>query len=650
MSNSIYKSSKSSKDINFKNVWKKAHFIPKNESDLNRILISGIYSKLEIMRITFENENIKKNKKKKMNRMYIFLREQQVCLLEKCYTRCMFDVLSYYYMGCLLEFLHETGIESKKKKLKKGDIIQLGGGGPSHIIYIIQFYIFAIALLNAPVSYANKNTIVPTEIVKDIQPFRRAINEKEDLQPEEKQLLNYGMDNFLSNIDSISGMYLSTMPNQKGEVKFENVVKKDDVSVIQEYISRLNKDIMGINSELKSICVPLTKKFIQNDKEILKMLTSAKYKKEIKKKSESEQIMPYISGYTRTNEDFPLVEINPQSENDILKKEESAYTKRQIEVFKENMHDNYLNLLCDRSSPAPFYKMEASSSIFTKNVYGFSLYTRFRDVESLSILASIVHGEISIVKEIIENKMVLLENKNIQEDDIIGYESLIERLNVFLGILTSSTNFNIGQIDVSDAKFTDEIEPIFIKTQYAYNKYNQSVKLLKKPFPKKEDELKEFLAMKESLANMKNEEAKRYIYEWFNSMRSYTEIAVESSGIIGNSISRSIVDLKDGFIPILTWFENFGIQSKSVIYSITLLVFLFYFGKPLSQLLIRKKSSKTQKKISPTTNTERKSRRNSSFEPSIRRRRWDVRGDNPENVAYAQSINALNNMNRLISP
>ena len=84
------------------------------------------------------------------------------------------------------------------------------------------------------------------------------------------------------------------------------------------------------------------------------------------------------------------------------------------------------------------------------------------------------------------------------ESDFLRYESLAERLKVFLGILTSSSNFEIGTLELSSVYALKRIEPVFEKTQYALAQYNESVQLLKQLFPKTHEKNREFRLYSES--------------------------------------------------------------------------------------------------------------------------------------------------------
>lgn len=604
-SNNSKKSNKSKKSNTPKigKLWNKTLQIPKSGKHIDRVISLAIFSKLEIIRETIR-EDVRTAAALTVDNMYLFLNKQRLGMLEKAYVRSMFDILSYAYMGRLNDILHESGIRTKKSKAKKGKIVQMGGG-PLHVIYIIQFYVFALVLLNSSVSYASENKIVSAEVMRNIEPIRQMIESKTDMKPEEKTIVKYSMDNFLSNLDNISSMYLSTMPDQHGTIQFKNVIHKDDIKIIQEYITQLNKDIVELNSELKSVCVPLSKKFIQNDKDVLKMLSSAKYQKELRTQAASQSNMQYVSGFTQTNNELPLVQLLPTLENEMLESEENEYMNRQVKEFQQSMNDQYLQLLCERATPAPFYKFEAKPSMFSSKVNGFALYTRFRDPESLSMLASIVHGEISMLKEILKKKDVLMENENINNKEVLRYESLLERSKVFLGILTSATNFNIGQIEVEDAAMIDKVEPIFIKTQHAFQQYNKSIELMKKAFPQKEEELEEFRMYSEALGNMKDEETKQYIYEWFRPMKPYTQVAYETGEVIGTHVESAISNVSTSLYPALRWLEGLGVGIERMLYSTCLLLFLWWFGKPLGQMMTKKKS-KTEKRRTPSKSSSSK--------------------------------------------
>ena len=260
---------------------------------------------------------------------------------------------------------------------------------------------------------------------------------------------------------------------------------------------------------------------------------------------------------------------------------------RQVGELKTNFNEQYLNLLCDRASPAPYYQFGSTSSYLVDSVNDLFLNTRFRDPESLSMLTAIAHGELSILKELMENKDMLMNQKKLTKEDVLRYESLKERMVVFLRILTSATNFDINQVDVNDANMFGKIQPIMIKTQLALQEYNKSVALLKKPFPKTDEDLRQLRDLQLDIQKRDFEKAKEDIYGRFVPVKPYLTVAWETGKTIGKNTGNIALELANAakqLAPVLMWLERLGIGTEKLVMSVCLLLFLYYFGRPLGQL------------------------------------------------------------------
>lgn len=603
------------KSISINSLWEKSFHIPKSSKDVERLMRLVLYTKLEIIRETHLQEvsskraKPKQKKKNVVDHTYDFLNQQRIVFLEKAYMRAMFDLLAYSYIGECMNLLNNEGLWKKQRKEKTSNIEYMDGGGKppgksSPIIYLIQFYTFSIFLLNASFSYAtasNEHTIVPTTAFETIQPIRNEIENSSVLKPNEKRLIIYGIDSFLSNVDNISKIYLSKLPEKEGRLQIQHSLHKSDIPLIEEYITLLNTQIYEINSELRNVCHGLSKKFIQNEAEVLEMLFSSEQLQQLHNEAKRDVKTPYMTGITSIDEPEKIPYLIVETE-DIQNRQRDLMTKKQVDELHTQLKDDYLHTLCMYSSPAPYYSLDIASNsynLFSNHVQYITLHSAFSTPEMLSVLSTSVHGELSIVKRVLEEKNALLNSKKMSESDFLRYESLAERLKVFLGILTSSSNFEIGTLELNSVYALKRIEPIFEKTQYALAQYNESVQLLKQPFPKTHEKNQEFRLYSESLKSMSDERTKQYIYEWFRPVKPYTQVAWETSAYIGSSADETLTHVLSSthtkIKPLVDWLEGLGLRVIDGLKYGALFLFLWYLGKPIGKLLLSCKSSKGAK-------------------------------------------------------
>ena len=602
------------KSISINSLWEKSFHIPKSSKDVERLMRLVLYTKLEIIRETHLQEVLLKRTKPKqktknvVDHTYDFLNQQRIVCLEKAYMRAMFDLLAYSYIGECMNLLNNEGLWKKQRKGKSNNIEHMDGGGKksgksTHLIYLVQFYTFSIFLLNASFSYARSDTIVPTTtaVFQTIQPIRNEIENSSVLKPNEKRLIIYGIDSFLSNVDNISNIYLSKLPEKEGRLQIQHSFHKSDIPLIEEYITLLNTQIYEINSELRNVCHDLSKKFIQNEAEVLEMLFSSEKLQQLHNEARRDVKTPYMTGITPIDEpeNIPYLSLDTEGLED---KQRDLITKTQVDELHTQLKEDYLQTLCMYSSPAPYYSLDVASNsynLFSNHVQYITLHSTFPTPEMLSVLSTSVHGELSIVKRILDEKNALLNSKKMSESDFLRYESLAERLKVFLGILTSSSNFEIGTLELNSVYALKRIEPVFEKTQYALAQYNESVQLLKRPFPKTHEKNREFRLYSESLKSMSDEQTKQYIYEWFRPVKPYTQVAWETSAYIGSSADETLTHVLSSthtkIKPLMEWLEGLGLRTIDGLKYGALFLFLWYLGKPIGKLLLSCKSSKGAK-------------------------------------------------------